>query len=184
VVRLCIPALEGAESEKAGIARGTLSVIPSITAIAIEAGLVNARIYKLQFKLERAGLSPHCANMLADRQKQKWQSAICEAEPISRVRLEARLLLRSCVVSWSLWFAEPILLPGGKELATLPEAIAYEGTAGRGALPDFDQKNFHPELAKHGCQSYRPHLVFALAAVLAEQFSGVPGWQSAESINF
>jgi hypothetical protein len=40
------------------------------------------------------------------------------------LRLNA-VLLRSCVVSWSLRFAEPIVLSDGRKLATLREAITH-----------------------------------------------------------
>ena len=43
--------------------------------------------------------------------------------------LEPRFLLRSCVVSWSLRFDEPILLADGVRLATLREAVAHLGKA-------------------------------------------------------
>jgi hypothetical protein len=40
-----------------------------------------------------------------------------------------RFLLRSCVVFWSLRFAEPIVLADGVKLATLRDAIAHLGKA-------------------------------------------------------
>ena len=39
------------------------------------------------------------------------------------IALEPKVPLRSCVVSWSFRFAEPIVLPDGRKLATLREAI-------------------------------------------------------------
>jgi hypothetical protein len=45
-------------------------------------------------------------------------------EPASSTKLKSQFLLRSCLVSWSLRFAESILLPDGGKLTTLHEAIA------------------------------------------------------------
>ena len=46
-VWLCIAVSDGAESEKAGTDKGTLSAIPSTSAIAVDARFVNANIVKL-----------------------------------------------------------------------------------------------------------------------------------------
>ena len=52
------------------------------------------------------------------------------SERIDTNEIESRFCLRSCVVSWSLRFDEPIVLPDGAKLKTLREAIAQLAESG------------------------------------------------------
>ena len=53
--RLCAATWEGGEAEKAGIAKYTLAPIPSITATAIEEGLVRASMLNSSFRSPWSG---------------------------------------------------------------------------------------------------------------------------------
>jgi hypothetical protein len=69
------------------------------------------------------------AYTLRKKQKPRRTKGFLVPERILLPSIWINVLLRSCVVSWSLRFAEPIVLPDGGKLTTLREAIAHLGKA-------------------------------------------------------
>jgi hypothetical protein len=67
---LCIAVFTGGDSEKAGIDKGILSAIPSVTAIAIETCFVNADILNSMLNFAAASIRAHHPNMLPNGQSE------------------------------------------------------------------------------------------------------------------